>query len=969
MKRTNIAHPRSFSLALAFALNIAIPAIFSPSLHAEAYPPFTGWKTASTNHFRFIFEDASSAQTEAFSRVADNAWNRISQIYATPPEITDVIVTGRTDTVNAYAQGLSFYISFFTNPPMSPDFGYREDWSALFFTHELVHIANFSFEGKNRTAAKIFGPLVNFFDMIREPTWYREGLATVLETELTQGGRGRSPYFELYYKSLALENSFMDFSEIGSEKQAPQGQAYVMGYLIMRSIADRFGIDALSAIERNRVKGVNFAKSVRMVTGETPEELFNDARISLEKRYAGERAITEGVTVSPRVKDTYYYRPALVNERGIITLRDSGKEGCAAVRYDPATRKETVLFKGNFPDKYSLTASDDGKIIASLQSENLDSMPGYAVSSDLYNWSKEQGLCRLTEGSSLFTPALSKSGNRLVAVELSGTHYRIVEIDLSTGERTILVESVSENYIQPALSSDGTSIAFLAVSNTRAALAVAPMPPSGEKLSIEAASIRRPVNETGAIIDIAFPSWTSDDTILFASNERGRLEVWELKNGETNPVVSDPVGALWAERTDQGIWYASYAGTGNVIKMKPSSEWGKVPDFPGPSSPGSTVTLGELASDFPLFVPFPQKTVQSLRRNGTGRTTEIASGTGAKKNFVNFPTLSFWCPSFNYVQGAFGTGAFALFNGLPLQNAAGLTVCALGGNWYPSIDQVDFEILSMLPFYTGQFFGILERSLNLETGTDNFLESTQGTLSLSVPLRSRYFYHDALDAAVVMGLNAAAQRRDDRAFAAGAELPFQTAITGKAGFDLLFSEEKQSGMIISARERATALVSSFPSLSSQVYPSAEFDGAFSTGNENVLVEAGLRARWFNMPENAALPSTLVNPKGEIADCLYPGRSILRAALIIPKAWTRLYVEKMISSGKNTAGMDTPENGTFLNYSIDPRWYTGAEMELESGRNRAAFGLVCKFGNGPFDASRDLRIYFTFKIDAISGTQP
>ena len=981
-------------LASTLAFALVITTVFPANLHAETKSPFTGWKTASTNHFRFIYEDASRKRTEAFALIADTAWNDISTVYASPPEKTDVIVTGRTDTVNAFAQGLSFYMGLYTNPPMTPEFGYREDWSKLFFTHELVHIANFSFEGKSRTPAKIFGPIANVFDINREPTWYREGIATVLETELTSGGRGRSPFFEMYYKALSLENSFIDFSEIGSEKQAPQGQSYIMGYLIMRSIADRFGISALASIERDRVDGNNFAKSVKMVTGFTPEQLFADVRISLEKKYSGERAIPEGITISPRTKDTYYYRPALVNADGITTIRDTGTEGSAAVKYDPSSGKETVLFRGNFSDKYSLTASADGKIIASLQSENLDRMPGYAVSSDLYSWTKKDGLHRLTEGSSLFAPALSKSGNRLVAVELSGTTYRLVEIDLTSGSRSTLLESADESYIQPALSADGSSIAFLAVSASRASLAIAAMPSAGSAAVIPAESIHRQVNASGPIIDIALPSWTSDNTILFASNERGRLEVWELKDGEKTPVVSDPVGAVWAERTGEGIWYASYAGTGDVIKIKPSSEWGKVPDFPGPSTPGSKVTLGELAVDYPGFIPFPAKNEKAPVPIFAGRTTKTMSDLGAEKSFINIPTLSLWLPSVSYVplprkgssadagnadtgahdgtagKGAFGAGAFAFFNGLPLQNGAGLNMFALGGNWYPSIKQADLSIISILPVFTGKLYCIAGRSLSLETGSDNFLESTSGALSFSLPLRSNYFFHDALDVALVTGLDAVAQRKDKNVFSIDADLSFQKTLTGKAGFDFIFSREKDSGLRISARADAMALLSSFPSMSTKTYPSADFDGAFSIGNEKIIAGAGIRARWFDLPGNAAIPSTLVNPKGEIADCLYPGRAILQAALVLPKAWgTRIFAEKMISSGKNTAGMDTPDNGTFINYAIDPYWYTGAEMEAVSLRSRAAFGLVGKFGKSPFDASHDLRIYLTFKLDAFSLSLP
>ena len=54
------------------------------------------------------------------------------------------------------------------------------------------------------------------------------------------------------YKALTLDNSFMSYSDVEQGKEPPYDQAYVMGYLLMRSIADRYGIKALADIERNR---------------------------------------------------------------------------------------------------------------------------------------------------------------------------------------------------------------------------------------------------------------------------------------------------------------------------------------------------------------------------------------------------------------------------------------------------------------------------------------------------------------------------------------------------------------------------------------------------------------------------------------------------------------------------------------------------------------------------------------------
>lgn len=969
-------HPRTLAIHAAIALCLA----FMSAAPADESSRFTGWKSASTNHFRFIFEEASRSQAEAFAAVADGAWNGISGIYGTPPDMTDVLVTARTDTVNAFAEGLSYYMGFYTNPPLSPDFGYREEWHKVFFTHELVHIANFSFEGKSHAAADIFGPAMNLFNFIGIPGWYQEGLTTVLETELTTGGRGRSPFFELYYKSLVLENAFLDYGEIGEESEAPQGQIYVMGYILMRSIADRFGIDALATIERNRTGGRKFDESVKLVTGMTCEEIFRDARIALTKKYALERSIPEGKTVSPRENDTYYFRPALVDGKGFLTLRDRGGKDMAAVRYDPSSAEETVLFGGNFHDEYSLAAGENGTVVASLRMDRYDSAPGYTAETDLYTWTEKTGLVRLTSGTSLFQPALSRSGNRLVAVEMAGTQYRLVEVDLSTGARKTLFESPNESFIQPALSADGSRVAFLALDGKKAVLATALMPTYDFAYPIPAGNVSRTVNQEGPIIDIANPSWTKDGSLLFASNERGRLEVWELKDGKRTPVVSDPAGVTWADRTPEGIWYASYAGTGDVIKMKPANDWGKIPSFGGPSLPGTVITFGSLATDYPDFAPFPPvdetdpekaKENEIILREGTGKTTETKSLLEGEKQFLNMPRLSLWMPVIGYLPvnddlPPIGAGAFAVLSGYPLQGGAASTTLALGGTAYPTLAQADAFVFSTLPVYTGDLFILALRALAVEEESGDFIEATSGAISYSLPLDSWYFYHDYTDVALIAGLSAVAGRRDETPFASSASIPYRSGLNVKAGIDLAGNRER-SDTSVGKRLSANVLVSSFPSLSDDVYLSFEADGSISAGTPEFLAEFSMRTRWFDFPEEAPLPSTLVNLKGKTLSCLYPGRTILSTAMVFPDAMNlRLFAEKLVSSGTNTEGMETPESDMPFNITVDDDWYAGLEMETVSGRSRIAFGLVSRFGEEPFDPESDLRLYCTVKFDAITA---
>jgi hypothetical protein len=944
--------------------------------NAGATEPFAGWKQSSTAHFRFIYEDASRERAEGFARIADSVWNKIAGEYSVPPKMTDVLVTGRTDTVNAYAKLMSGCIGLYVNPPLSPEFGYRENWQTLFFTHELVHIANFSFEGKQNKIADFFGPAFKPLDFYSVPGWALEGLATVLETDLTSGGRGRSPFFEMRFKALSLDNSWLPFDAIDTETDPPAGNAYTYGYLLMQSIADRFGIHSLADIERNRTATRSFPESVKLVTGYTIEELFMDMKVSLAKKYALERAIPEGKTVTPRVPDTSFYRPALVSATGIIAIRDAKNQRQAAVNFNPQTGKEKILFEGNFAGTDALAADSAGNLVAALKTERGDRLPGYTVSSDLYTWTPQTGVKQLTRGTSLFQPSLSRSGTTLVAVELSGAQYRLVGVNIRTGERRVLLESPTESYIQPALSPDGSQISFLILDGTRAVLASAPMPRYDFAWPLPRNTVSKLYNETGPILDIAWPGWTADGKLLFTSNERGRLEVFEYRNGESVPVVSDPVGACWADVTGEGIWYLSYAGTGSVIRMKPASEWGKVPDFTGPSLPGKIVASGNLASDYPSFSPFPpDKSAAKWQKRKEGDHTGAVLAEPAKESpFINYPRLLLVFPTVSWIQlpgntNAYGAGAFGVWSGLPLQNGAQGNAIIAGGAWYPSIAQADAFALAQFPVYTGQILFYGGRGISRRADSDTMVESSEGLLSGSFPLYNRAFGEDNFDLALVTTVQGLAERSDTAAFSAASRLPLHTGIVLGTGVDLAYHKTVELKYDISVKATPTVSIARFPDLSQDLYFAPEFNGIFSAGNRKVAAEFSLRGRWFDFPAGAPVPGTLVTPKGEILDCLYPGRSIFEIAVVIPRSLNyRFFVEKLVSWGTNSAGQSTPDTGNLLNIGIDKYWYGGFEIEADAGRSRIAFGLVNHFsGTEHFDAVNNTRAYLSVKLDGLEKT--
>lgn len=625
---------------------LSVLILITANLFCNEYQQFKGWKQAETTHFRFIYENDSKLATEHYAQIADDAWNKIAKIYSMPQDKTDVYVFGRTNIVNAYTYFSPTEIVMFNSAPLTPYFGFRDDWMKTFFTHELIHVANVTFEDKDYFSSKLFGPLMKSMDYSMLDGWALEGLTTVLETELTDGGRGRSPYFEIQYKATTLDNSFISYNEIGTEAEPPYSQIYVIGYLMMRSIADRWGLEALADIERNRTDGLTWEDSVRKVTGHDARDIYREVRISLEKKFAGERVIPEGKIISPNSTNTNYDIPAVILDDGTIIASRSVQNGYTSVvklcpgntngtqyiedakktfiiEENPSKApKETILFTSNFSDERAVTSDKNMTIYASVAISRYHKNPGSETQFQIFKWTEEEGLKQLThDSSSYYQPAVSYDGSVLVAVEQNGLYMRLVQIDTETGDTKVLLQEPEISFVEPAVNADGSKIAFLVLQKDRACVAI----------SETDSGVYELVNNTNpdknTIVDPSYPNFTSDGKLIYVSNDRGRLELFEAaKEGNSyssKAMLSDPIGMLWGYKNDMGVFYQSFSSTGYVIKIKPASEWGTAADFEGPTPPGQIMHFGDLQDDYPDFNPYKSVAVKSVDQKSTEIDQEV----------------------------------------------------------------------------------------------------------------------------------------------------------------------------------------------------------------------------------------------------------------------------------------------------------------------------------------------------------
>ncbi len=962
----------------------------STAAFANDYVKFKGWKQAETTHFRFIYEAASEPAAQAYAKIADEAWENIARIYAMPQEKTNVYVFSRLNIVNAYTFFSPPEIVMFDSPVLNSYFGLRDDWMKLFFTHELIHIANITFEDKQYLASKIFGEAFRGIDYSSLPGWALEGLTTVLETELTRGGRGRSPYFEIDFKAVTLDNAFIPYRLIGTEQEPPYSQIYVMGYLIMRSIADQWGIQALADIERNRSLERSWEESVKLVTGQTPQDIYREVKIALEKKYMEERKIPEGKIISPNDMNVNYSQPAIVfddgsiiaaredmNDYAVVLLKPSAKDG---MQYygDDNDLKETILFRG----AEELTADRNMNIYYTTALNRYDRAPNNETKFQIYKWSKDENgniinRALTSDESSYYQPAVSRDGSLLVAVEQKGLKMRIVKVDTQTGDISPLFQDENYSFIQPALNEDGSKIAFLLLKEDRACIALGD--PVTGKYKI--------VNNTehDFIIDPSSPYFNADGTLTFCSNDRGRLEIYEAlpnSDGQTftcKPMLSDPIGALWAYKNDMGIFYRSKASTGSVIKIKPAEEWGKIADFDGPSPAGEIMTFGQFKSDYPDFDPYAKKTEQAASEasetdsnaedkenpaddnkdpvkhrsekaiakleNLDPATTELIN----QKSFRPFITTMMVLPFINVIEDAktdyFGIGAF-YYGSLPrLQMLQG--ILAAEAFYYPSMKNFTGSILAEIPGKLGTLDLCLSRENSLTSlisKNDSFTINNYFLLGYTLPIfqRDQYSRGHALNLIAYAG--SSFSQSSQKAFSLMDKLPYSKQVFFHAGLDYtqVLRLEREDTLCFSLTNIATG---NWDFSKKKLF--AGFEGEYSvrTNTSNILQQADLVLRYTDYPA-ATIPSmSRAHFNGFEENCLYPGKILLSYSYIVPGilggvADFNLITQGLASFGKNHIDGGTPDSGLPLNFNIEKKFSLSAELCFDfGGTNKLALGYT------------------------------
>jgi Tol biopolymer transport system component len=455
----------------------------------EALPtpplPRAVWYTLETPHFEVHFYPDERALAERMARFAERAYRLNTRYFNWQPTgRIQMMISDSDDVANGRASSLpyTFIIAYGAPPEPLDELNDFDDYAKLLITHELTHVIHLDTMlspctlAINTISGRTYAP------NLAEPTWLVEGMAVLMETRQTTGGRLRSSYYDMHLRVPFLEHRLFGLDQVSNIPLAYPGgtAAYLYGSNILRYVEDRYGPEKIreishryantcvpGALNRTARDAVGLGYVGVFGTGLYQAWLRSIAhRYTLEVEDAAHRPLTEATRLT-------WDAPGPIGEGlgakffpdgTVVYHRASNDRWPAYVRLDPATGGATTL--AEMVNTGPAVPTRDGRALILQQ---VDFLPllwrifgnPYAGWNDLYRYDlRTHDLRQLTRGVRAHEPDVSPDGQSIVCVLVGSGTRRLALVPIDGGVPRVLMPGAPGLAYTPSFSPDGRLIAY-----------------------------------------------------------------------------------------------------------------------------------------------------------------------------------------------------------------------------------------------------------------------------------------------------------------------------------------------------------------------------------------------------------------------------------------------------------------------------------------------------------------------------
>ena len=383
-------------------------------------PPSVKWMQINNSSVRVIFPRGLDSTAERVANVITWLDKTTPGTIGTQKRKVNLVLQNQTTISNAYVSLAPFRSEFYLTPEINSFEIGSLPWADQLAIHEFRHVQqynNFNV-GISKLLRILFGEngqaLANGAAI---SNWFFEGDAVYNETNVSNQGRGRIPFFYAPYRSLWQEGKNYSWLKLrnGSYKDFIPDH-YALGYLLVSYGREKYGDEFWKNVTHDAAafKGLfyPFQNAIKKYSGKNYVQFRNDA-LTYFKNYFSDQSWEPLHSESKEYVNEEY--PTRMNDDEVVFMK-SGYKKIPSFVSRSARGDAKITTRDISLDNYF--SYSNGKVV--FASYRPDARWGNKDYSDLrildVSTGKEQNLTNRTK---YFTPDISHDGQKVIAVQIS----------------------------------------------------------------------------------------------------------------------------------------------------------------------------------------------------------------------------------------------------------------------------------------------------------------------------------------------------------------------------------------------------------------------------------------------------------------------------------------------------------------------------------------------------------------------
>ena len=317
-------------------------------------PASTRWRQIKTDQFQIIYPDFYEENAQYIANLYARLYQHANSLGVKAKKMS-MIIRANGGISNGNAGWAPKKSELYTTPPQGPD----DNWLEHLCVHEFRHVVQYDKinQGFSKLLYYLFGEHATMVVVgAYIPMWLLEGDATVFETSVGKGGRGRSPEFLNELKAQVMEKGIYHYYKavLGSYKDYVPGR-YQLGYYMVGNSRQHYGNEIWQDVfERTgrRSYGLSpVARSLRLTLKEKRDSLWDTPRF--HTLFSDPESTKRKNSNRDAIRELY--------QDNFMELRQVWKEEARAIhhQFDTIATENRVYTNYHYP-----TPLGDGRLIA-----------------------------------------------------------------------------------------------------------------------------------------------------------------------------------------------------------------------------------------------------------------------------------------------------------------------------------------------------------------------------------------------------------------------------------------------------------------------------------------------------------------------------------------------------------------------------------------------------------------------------